>query len=99
VGTYGDEHSRNLGFLLSGDIYTTLDLPAAIGVFPYGINDAGQIVGYYNAAGEVHGFLATPVPEPCTLLLLGVGTLGLVGWTWRFKPASVVYCIVRFAGL
>ena len=27
---------------------------------PYGINDAGQIVGYFNDANGTHGFLATP---------------------------------------
>jgi probable HAF family extracellular repeat protein len=36
-----------------------------------GINASGQIVGYYqDADGTFHGFLATPTPEPSTLLLL-----------------------------
>jgi len=26
---------------------------------------------------------AAPIPEPSTLLLLGIGTLGLIGWAWR----------------
>jgi PEP-CTERM motif len=26
---------------------------------------------------------AAPIPEPVTLLLLAIGTLGLIGWTWR----------------
>ena len=26
-----------------------------------GINDRGQIVGFYDAAGVTHGFIATPV--------------------------------------
>ena len=42
--------------------FTTIDVPgAANGTVAYGINDAGQIVGYYlDAAGTFHGFLATP---------------------------------------
>jgi probable HAF family extracellular repeat protein len=51
-----------------------------------GINDAGQIVGNgYN--GAFHAFLLTPrqapIPEPATIFLFGIGTLGLIGWAWR----------------
>ena len=47
------------------------------------INDAGQIVGYYNS-GYDHGFLATAVPEPSALVLLGIGAVGLLGYgAWR----------------
>lgn len=44
-----------------------------------GINDRGQIVGigYSEAAGERRGFLATPVPEPGTwMLLVGLCVVG-----------------------
>jgi hypothetical protein len=27
----------------------------------------------------------TPIPEPSTLTLLGVGVLSLVGWAWRAR--------------
>jgi hypothetical protein len=27
-------------------------------------------------------FEAGPVPEPATLLLLAIGTLGVIGWAW-----------------
>ena len=38
------------------------------------INDSGQIVGYgTNPAGREEAFLLTPIPEPATLLLLGLG--------------------------
>ena len=72
------------GFLLSGGVYTTLDVPGATSTQIFSINNAGQIVGSYDdAKGNTHGFLATPVPEPATSLLVGQGTLGWIGYAWR----------------
>ena len=44
-------------------IFTTLDVPGSTDTFASGINDGGEIVGYYtDFLGMSHGFLATPVP-------------------------------------
>ena len=47
------------GFVYDKGVYTTLDAPGAVnGTFPDGINDRGQITGYYNDSDYVgHGFL------------------------------------------
>src|SRR5215469_7058307 len=61
-GTHNIEH----GYFLDVDgSFTTIDAPGAIFTSAGGINNSGQIVGsFYGAGDDLHGFLATPVPEP-----------------------------------
>lgn len=65
-------------------VYTTLAMPgSAIRSGATGINDAGQIVGFYATSDDpygVHGFVDTPIPEPgaLTLLASGCGLLAVI---------------------
>jgi uncharacterized membrane protein len=95
VGTSfeGPAGGRSHGYIYSNGIFTTIDVPGAADTAVYGINDLGQIVGSYDVSGDngvQHGFFASlaPVPEPSTILLLGIGTLGLMGWTWRLRRTA-----------
>jgi probable HAF family extracellular repeat protein len=45
------------GFLLSGRTLTTIAPPGALSSAASGINDAGQIVGWFSNAAGTHGFL------------------------------------------
>ena len=48
---------------------------------PNKLNDLDQVVGTYTSGdGMIHGFLATPVPEPTSLALVA---LAAAGATWR----------------
>jgi hypothetical protein len=87
VGMYIDVSGTSHGFLYNGTTYTTVDPPGATGTFANGI-DGNNIVGVYNdASGSSHGFVATNavVPEPASVLLGLIGTVGLAVLTIRRK--------------
>jgi probable HAF family extracellular repeat protein len=48
-----------------------------------GINSSGQIVVQGEMGGIAHSFLLTPVPEPSTFILLGIGAIGMLVYAGR----------------
>lgn len=77
--TGGADHA----FLYSGGNMIDLNsVIASLGWTLYraeGINDTGQIVGYgASPTQSMEAFLLTPIPEPATLSLLGLGGLTLL---------------------
>ena len=89
VGYYGDSTASQHGFLLdiATGTYTFLDDPAeafdnGVEVTQItGIDNAGEIVGFYSdASGVFHGFAACPVGETCTTVP-EPGALPLAGFS------------------
>jgi len=61
VGFYDDKGGLLHGFQLEGGSFSTIDFPGAVSTVALRVNEPGQVVGFYNLAGQ-HGFLASPNP-------------------------------------
>ncbi len=79
---YSDGIMTDLNTLIEPDSGWILEVAESI-------NDSGEISGYgYNSSGQEDAFLLTPVPEPSTVALFVIGTIGLAGCGWRRRQTA-----------
>lgn len=45
------------GFLKDGSTFTSINVPGAVSTWATGINDQGEVVGYYSDGTHTYGFL------------------------------------------
>jgi probable HAF family extracellular repeat protein len=86
AGTFEDATGQH-GFLLTGSDLTIIDVPGASNTYVGGINDSGEVVGYWNVNGVPgsHGFVAVSVPEPASWISLCTGAAIIAGYGWQRK--------------
>jgi probable HAF family extracellular repeat protein len=104
-------YQRNtLGFLKVGGTYTTINAgaPGTTSSGAYGINNSGQIVGWFTDTSGNHGYLRSAggafvtidVPPAfvacCNTLAAGINDNGrIVGYYWRQEPGFHAHGYVR----
>lgn len=75
------------GYVFSGGMFHPFAAPGAFSTEPLGMNDRGQVVGYFLDRTGAHGFVATPAPEPASWAMLTAG-FGVVGGGLRRRRAT-----------
>ena len=78
-----------LGVVFDHGVSQIITVPGAVGTFIQGINNRGDIVGYYQTAdSRLHGFIGAPTPEPGSWALLILGMAGVGALLRRRRIAS-----------
>jgi hypothetical protein len=86
----GDTGVENTWLTISDPLASSTAAFGVTGTTVNGINDLGDLVGFYSDGTNVNGFLATPTPLPAALPLFatGLGALGFFGWRSKRKNAA-----------
>jgi hypothetical protein len=86
VGFYEDNDGHTHGFTLTAGDFTSIDFPGATDTYILKI-DGDSLVGYYKTTdGETYGFVASLIPEPSCIGLIGLGILPLLSRVRRISP-------------
>jgi hypothetical protein len=101
VGSFlnGSSVTEGLLFNVGTDTFQTIDDPLAsstpafgvTGTTINGINNAGDLVGFYSDGTNVNGLLATPTPEPTMIWLLMVGVALMIGKSAARRTGSGLF--------
>lgn len=59
VGFYSKRTNHGFRFSAKRKVFTKLDYPGSRATICFGINFAGEIIGYYDNGGVIHGFVRT----------------------------------------
>jgi hypothetical protein len=99
VGSFVDAAGVTHGFTFNylTNTWTTVDDPNASATAAFdvtgttinGVNDLGQLVGFYSDGTNVDGFLATATPEPGSLGIMSTGIL-ICAWIAKRRRAKRV---------